>query len=517
MTANTRTLHWIAVADSQIDVVRAFAGSFDDVDLRTYESFHGIPAEAEPVALALAAGSGQVSAIASLLTSAAVSAVQVELPTADGERVEVADAIRRSGWAVASLSASGRGTWLAHLARPAPDVAVLPHMVSEAGPPVAALNEWPDLPRSQGPAKAKRPVRNASDRAVAKRRLRRRQWIFVLIALASVTVMVSGAAAVAGYTFAQYGTHSHTIIALVLTGVALQASTLVGVVYVARHARHTRLHRDHADMRVQRQMKELERSSLRTREELNRQFQAVQSSVLSVSRTVEAVAVQGSRALAQLQESTRTSQLVLSRQVQALGQLERLVPLSAPTPPMGGGAPSPDMVLLLVERLLADRPRVVVECGSGISTLYLAAAVAQRGLECRIVSLEHDSARADKTRDLLAAHGVGHVAEVRWAPLDELGLDEHEAPWYSAAALGDLSDIGLLFVDGPEAPGRQPRFPALPVLQERLAEHAVVIMGGLVRTEDAWTAQRWATLYPEFRFEVRTDLETHAGLLVRSV
>ncbi|MGI3785956.1 MAG: hypothetical protein ACRYG2_34865, partial [Janthinobacterium lividum] len=133
----------------------------------------------------------------------------------------------------------------------------------------------------------------------------------------------------------------------------------------------------------------------------------------------------------------------LGNRVQATQNLFALVPPRGPVPPMMGYVASPDVLLVLVQQLLTIRPGLAIECGSGTSTLFLALAAQQHGLDCRIVSLENNAEYAGYTRQLLQDHGVAHLAEVRHAPLTPTGLTDHAGPWYDPAAYEDLHDIGL--------------------------------------------------------------------------
>lgn len=105
-------------------------------------------------------------------------------------------------------------------------------------------------------------------------------------------------------------------------------------------------------------------------------------------------------------------------------------------------------------RLATLRPRVVVEAGSGDSTLVLARYAAASG--ATVVSLEHDPRWAAHTADLLARHRLGGLVDLRCAPL----VATDNGPWYDTS----LPDgIGFALVDGPpEATGgRAAAFDAL--------------------------------------------------------
>ena len=186
-----------------------------------------------------------------------------------------------------------------------------------------------------------------------------------------------------------------------------------------------------------------------------------------------------------------------------------------PVPPLVGYVASPDVLLVLVSKLLTLRPAVTLECGSGTSTLFLALAAQQHGLTGRIVSLESSAEFAAGTRALLAEHGVAHLAEVRHAPLAPTGLPGHDLPWYDRAALEDLHDIGLAFVDGPPGTiGPQARYPLVPLLADRLAERCAIVLDDANRREEQGVLERWMTQLPGFAYRF-LPLTRGAGLFER--
>lgn len=207
----------------------------------------------------------------------------------------------------------------------------------------------------------------------------------------------------------------------------------------------------------------------------------------------------------------------LGDRLQATQNLFALVSPHGPVPPLVGFVASPDVLLLLVQKFLTLRPSLTLECGSGTSTLFLALAAQQHGVDGRIVSLESDLEYAEGTRALLAEHGVAHLAEVRHAPLAPTGLPDHDAPWYDRAALEDLHDIGLAFVDGP--PGRtgpQARYPFVPLLAERLAPRCVIVMDDANRREERGVTERWLPQLTGFSHRF-LELARGAGLFERGL
>ena len=203
------------------------------------------------------------------------------------------------------------------------------------------------------------------------------------------------------------------------------------------------------------------------------------------------------------------------RQLEALQNLSAVLPASDVLPATRGWAASPDLLVVLVDLVITERPSLVVECGSGASTLWLALAMRRFGIDGRIIALDHDPVFGAKTRDFLARHGVGDLAEVRDAPLESFALDGETYSWYARRAWEDLAGIDLLFVDGPPAAtGHQARYPALPLLAGSLSPVATAVLDDLVVPDMQKVLQLWLDAYPDFSSEI-LPLEKQAAVLRR--
>jgi predicted O-methyltransferase YrrM len=204
------------------------------------------------------------------------------------------------------------------------------------------------------------------------------------------------------------------------------------------------------------------------------------------------------------------------RQLEALQNLNAVLPANDVLPATRGWAASPDLLAVLVDLMVAERPSLVVECGSGASTLWLALAMRRFGIDGRVVALDHDPVFGGKTRDLLARHDVGDLAEVRDAPLESFSLDGESYSWYARRAWQDLTGIDLLFVDGPPATtGHLARYPALPLLSGALSPVVTAVLDDLVVPDMQKVLRRWLDAYPDFGSEI-LPLEKQAAVLRRS-
>ena len=67
-----------------------------------------------------------------------------------------------------------------------------------------------------------------------------------------------------------------------------------------------------------------------------------------------------------------------------------------------------------------------------------------------------------------------------------------EYQWYDPEIFTDISEIDLLVVDGPpEIVGSEARYPAVPLLEQRLAAKAMIVLDDAERNDEDRIAARW--------------------------
>lgn len=182
-------------------------------------------------------------------------------------------------------------------------------------------------------------------------------------------------------------------------------------------------------------------------------------------------------------------------------------PSPGPTP---DGLPQPegwaielDGLTYLIELVSRVRPSHVVEFGSGVSTVWLANYLDGSG--ARLVSIEHSDHFAQETTRMLDERGLTCAVDLRVAPLEELHLGGDRFVWYDTSVLADLRDVDLVLVDGP--PGTTcplARYPAVPVMRDRLTAHALVVLDDADREEERRSVARWLAEACELELEPGT-------------
>lgn len=158
--------------------------------------------------------------------------------------------------------------------------------------------------------------------------------------------------------------------------------------------------------------------------------------------------------------------------------------------PDGGWAISAELARLLVEQVHLYEPKVILEFGSGTSTVVLGQ-IAKSLPGVRVVSIEHDSLWYADTLVALNTQGL-HDVELLYAPLTPTQIQGEEFLWYDTRALAGLSDIDFVLVDGPPSHiGPEARYPAGPLLESRCKPGCVWVVDDTVRASEILMIQRW--------------------------
>jgi len=193
----------------------------------------------------------------------------------------------------------------------------------------------------------------------------------------------------------------------------------------------------------------------------------------------------------------------------------RILEGGAPLPLPGGWAASTDLLGELMRAIAARRPQRVVELGSGVSTLVIAAALRANGAG-RLISIDADEAYAAQTREQLQRQGLGEWVELRFAALTEMKFEGIARPWYDTRVLADLADVDLLLIDGPPTALRADiRYPSLPFFWSRLAPGAIVLLDDAARAAERAMGAAWQRQFSDASYEY-LHLEKGALRITRS-
>jgi predicted O-methyltransferase YrrM len=204
------------------------------------------------------------------------------------------------------------------------------------------------------------------------------------------------------------------------------------------------------------------------------------------------------------------------QQVEALLSIYSSLQISYPLPDTRGWAASPDILKKIMETTLREKPAMVLEASSGISTLIIAYCLKQIG-SGKVISLENDAKFAKISEDMVALHGLSDIVTVVHAPLTEVKINGKQWLWYDAKAINIDAPIDLFVIDGPPASTQHlARYPALPLMFDFLADDATIILDDGARKAETEIVTKWGEELEGISYEF-LDLEKGAYVIKKHV
>ncbi len=176
--------------------------------------------------------------------------------------------------------------------------------------------------------------------------------------------------------------------------------------------------------------------------------------------------------------------------------LERLGLPHDALPNLGSWKADVGLLTLITDHILAERPRRIVEFGTGASTLIIARALQMIG-GGDFISIEQHEDFAKQTREWLADYGL--KADLRAVPLVPSPGD-WPGMWYDHGPLPD--QIDLLLIDGPPWTIHPFTRGAASSLFGRMAPGGTVMLDDGARPGERIVARRWRKRWPQFDFRL---------------
>jgi hypothetical protein len=171
---------------------------------------------------------------------------------------------------------------------------------------------------------------------------------------------------------------------------------------------------------------------------------------------------------------------------------------------------SPDFALYLLQLIEQKHYDLIVEFGSGTSTVIIAKALAQqaarnrpeRGESTKLVSFDHLPSYYEDTLAKLRSAGADGFADLRLAPLHTwTAPDGTPYPYYDCGAVleslsssvADASSSILVIVDGPPASvGKLARYPAAAVIKQYFPHASIdFVLDDFIREDEQEIAKLW--------------------------
>jgi hypothetical protein len=177
-----------------------------------------------------------------------------------------------------------------------------------------------------------------------------------------------------------------------------------------------------------------------------------------------------------------------------------LASLPGPFLPVTRFSMRPSGILVLVNEIVINRKRSIVECGAGLSTIYIARALRDQEDGGVVISIDHDARWLETLHAQLRREELEDFVQFVHAPLVSGDWGMGSAQWYDPSVITSALHsilIDLLLVDGPVASDvdiQYARYPAVPVLREFFSESISVILDDINRPGERAIVSEWTSL-----------------------
>ena len=209
-----------------------------------------------------------------------------------------------------------------------------------------------------------------------------------------------------------------------------------------------------------------------------------------------------------LENLLNRSMVNATRQLEAFVGVQNYLATGERMPDMHGWPISPDLALYLIDLLENTNYDIIIEFGSGTSTLLMARTLTRlasrrRGRPpVRLIAFEHLERYYTQTKDQLQKAGMSDAVHLVLAPLETYTApDGRSYPYYrchdilsDAANSQSVTDTQMLiFVDGPPEPtGKHARYPAFPaVLAHFKGAKIDILLDDYIREDEKEIVRLW--------------------------
>ncbi|WP_047547855.1 class I SAM-dependent methyltransferase [Psychroserpens sp. Hel_I_66] len=160
---------------------------------------------------------------------------------------------------------------------------------------------------------------------------------------------------------------------------------------------------------------------------------------------------------------------------------------------------SPSTIIHVLNDIVLNDRKNIIEFGSGASTFYIAKLLKTNSIQASFFSVESNFEWANKINKQLDTLGLAKYVTVIYAPIQSiersLALGEQEV-WYDTTVLNEhlkmMNEVDLVLIDGPFG-GLTPnaRFSPIPYIKDRLAKSYSIFLDDVDREDEKHITQEW--------------------------
>ncbi|GAA4428209.1 hypothetical protein GCM10023188_12220 [Pontibacter saemangeumensis] len=177
--------------------------------------------------------------------------------------------------------------------------------------------------------------------------------------------------------------------------------------------------------------------------------------------------------------------------------------------PFTGWSLRPYCLAYVLNEILINNRKSIIEFGSGISTILIARLAQLNDLDLRLISVEHNLEWQNHIKKILDKEQLDQYVEFASIPLTKSENSLDNLTWYDEENLNKQvkeTKFDLVLVDGPPADLGLERFTAMPFLIDKLATSYTIFLDDAHRKDEQQITHLWKKQY-DLQFEI------HGGTL----
>ena len=162
-------------------------------------------------------------------------------------------------------------------------------------------------------------------------------------------------------------------------------------------------------------------------------------------------------------------------------------------------AASPDFLCTIVDIIEENKPDLIIEAGSGVSTLIGSYSLKKYNPKGKIISFDHNDLFASLTKKEIHEHQLDKYSDVIHSDL--IDYPDYKFSWYDIRKVSFQKKIDLVIIDGPPSKlNKFARYPAIPLLLDNLSDKAIIILDDAGRKYEKKIIEKWQKEFDCFNY-----------------
>lgn len=169
--------------------------------------------------------------------------------------------------------------------------------------------------------------------------------------------------------------------------------------------------------------------------------------------------------------------------------------------PFTGSSLRPFCMAHMVNDIVINNRKSIIEFGSGISTIMIGRLIKKNKLNATLLSIEDNQDWVKTLTAILKAEQIDDVINLQYVPLKACKLAHDNNKWYDVRTLKEHvknKRFDMVIVDGPMAwePGKgMARYPAVPFIANKLEKNFCIYLDDAIRPGEQKVIKTWEAEY----------------------